>query len=36
MNSKDGKKLRAGDTVPYVICEDGSQLAAMQRAYHTG
>ena len=35
MNSKDGKKLRAGDTVPYVICDDGSQLSAMQRAYHT-
>jgi DNA polymerase alpha subunit A len=34
MNSKDGKKLRAGDTVAYVICEDGSGLAAMQRSFH--
>lgn len=35
MNSKTGgKKLRAGDTVQYVICEDGSNLAATQRAYH--
>eukprot|EP00117_Sycon_ciliatum_P005097 scpid11208/ scgid3347/ DNA polymerase alpha catalytic subunit; DNA polymerase alpha catalytic subunit p180 len=24
----------AGDTVPYVICEDGSSNSAMQRAYH--
>ena len=30
MNSKGGKKIRAGDTVPYVICEDGSNLAATQ------
>ena len=29
-----GKKLRSGDTVPYVICEDGSNLPATQRAYH--
>jgi len=34
MNSKGGKKLRAGDTVQYVICDDGSGLAATQRAYH--
>jgi len=34
MNSKGGKKIRAGDTVPYVICEDGSNLAATQRAFH--
>jgi len=34
MNSKGGKKIRAGDTVPYVICQDGSSLAATQRAYH--
>ena len=34
INSGGGKKLRAGDTVQYVICEDGSQLAATQRAYH--
>merc|ERR1719186_1561337 len=34
INSAGGKKLRAGDTVEYVICEDGSGLAATQRAYH--
>ena len=34
MNSKGGKKIKSGDTVPYVICDDGSNLAATQRAYH--
>ncbi|KAL5004890.1 hypothetical protein ScPMuIL_018346 [Solemya velum] len=34
LNSKGGKKLHAGDTIPYIICEDGSTLAASQRAYH--
>nr|XP_034328264.1 DNA polymerase alpha catalytic subunit isoform X1 [Crassostrea gigas] len=34
VNSKGGKKMKAGDTVPYIICEDGSTLAASQRAYH--
>ena len=34
VNSNAGKKLRAGDTVQYVICDDGSNLAATQRAYH--
>ena len=34
MNSKGGKKLRAGDTVAYVICDDGSGSAATQRAFH--
>ncbi len=34
LNSSGGKKLKAGDTVAYVICEDGSGLAATQRAYH--
>ena len=34
INSAGGKKLKAGDTVEYVICEDGSGLAATQRAYH--
>ncbi|BFZ06575.1 hypothetical protein BsWGS_09614 [Bradybaena similaris] len=33
-NSKGGKKLKAGDTVPYIICEDGSTMSATQRAYH--
>lgn len=34
LNSKGGKKLRSGDTVEYVICDDGSSLPATQRAYH--
>lgn len=34
MNSKGGKKLRTGDTVQYVICDDGSGLTYTQRAYH--
>lgn len=34
VNKKGGKPLRAGDTVPYVICEDGTNSSAMQRAYH--
>lgn len=34
-NKKGGKPLRAGDIVPYVICDDGSvNTTAMQRAYH--
>ncbi|XP_060516543.1 DNA polymerase alpha catalytic subunit isoform X2 [Cylas formicarius] len=33
-NKEHGGHLRAGDTVPYVICEDGSGKAATQRAYH--
>ncbi|XP_067131539.1 DNA polymerase alpha catalytic subunit [Centruroides vittatus] len=34
LNSKGGKKLKQGDVVPYVICEDGSNLPATQRCYH--
>ncbi|ELU17443.1 hypothetical protein CAPTEDRAFT_228337 [Capitella teleta] len=34
LNSKGGRKLRSGDTVYYVICQDGSNLAPSQRAYH--
>ncbi|KAH9514082.1 DNA polymerase alpha catalytic subunit, partial [Bulinus truncatus] len=33
-NTKSAKKLKAGDTVPYVICEDGTTMSATQRAYH--
>ncbi|XP_076323971.1 DNA polymerase alpha catalytic subunit isoform X2 [Tachypleus tridentatus] len=35
LNSRGGKKLRHGDTVSYIICEDGSNLAATQRGYST-
>ncbi|KAL4220500.1 DNA polymerase alpha catalytic subunit [Mactra antiquata] len=34
LNSKGGKRIKGGDTVAYVVCEDGSNLPASQRAYH--
>uniref|UniRef100_A0A2K5JMQ7 DNA polymerase n=1 Tax=Colobus angolensis palliatus TaxID=336983 RepID=A0A2K5JMQ7_COLAP len=33
INSQGGGKVKAGDTVSYVICQDGSNLTASQRAY---
>lgn len=33
-NQKGGKPLTAGDTVPYVICDDGTNASTTQRAYH--
>uniref|UniRef100_A0A3Q2HAH2 DNA polymerase n=1 Tax=Equus caballus TaxID=9796 RepID=A0A3Q2HAH2_HORSE len=33
INSQGGRKVKAGDTVSYVICQDGSNLTASQRAY---
>ncbi|XP_036916585.1 DNA polymerase alpha catalytic subunit isoform X2 [Sturnira hondurensis] len=33
INSQGGRKVKAGDTVSYVICQDGSNLSANQRAY---
>ncbi|XP_029786584.1 DNA polymerase alpha catalytic subunit isoform X2 [Suricata suricatta] len=33
INSQGGRKVKAGDTVSYVICQDGSNLSASQRAY---
>ncbi|MBN3304208.1 DPOLA polymerase, partial [Amia calva] len=33
INSQGGKKVKAGDTVSYIICQDGSNLGASQRAY---
>ncbi|KAM9037624.1 DNA polymerase alpha catalytic subunit isoform 1-T1 [Sarcophilus harrisii] len=33
INSHGGKKVKAGDTVSYIICQDGSNLSASQRAY---
>lgn len=34
-NAKNsGKTLRGGDTVSYVICDDGTNSVATQRAYH--
>ncbi|XP_067948026.1 DNA polymerase alpha catalytic subunit-like [Watersipora subatra] len=34
LNTSAARKLRAGDTVYYIICQDGTSLAASQRAYH--
>ncbi|XP_050308740.1 DNA polymerase alpha catalytic subunit [Anthonomus grandis grandis] len=33
-NKERGGHFRAGDTVSYVICEDGTTKSATQRAYH--
>ncbi|KAF6091278.1 DNA polymerase alpha 1, catalytic subunit [Phyllostomus discolor] len=33
INSQGGRKVKAGDTVSYLICQDGSNLSAYQRAY---
>ncbi|CAH1175786.1 unnamed protein product [Phaedon cochleariae] len=33
-NQQHGGHFRAGDTVPYVICEDGTTNSSTQRAYH--
>lgn len=34
VNSTLNKRYKKGDTVPYVICEDGTNAGATQRAYH--
>lgn len=34
LNSQGGRMWKAGDTVPYIICEDGSNKSATERAYH--
>ncbi|XP_055377504.1 DNA polymerase alpha catalytic subunit isoform X2 [Condylostylus longicornis] len=34
MNETKNKRYKKGDMVSYIICEDGTQNAAMQRAYH--
>lgn len=33
INSQGGRRVKAGDTISYIICKDGSTLAAGQRAY---
>ncbi|XP_038658169.1 DNA polymerase alpha catalytic subunit [Scyliorhinus canicula] len=33
INSQGGRKMKAGDTISYIICQDGSNLSASQRAY---
>lgn len=34
MNANKNKRFKRGDMVSYVICDDGSERIAMQRAYH--
>ncbi|KAK7879394.1 hypothetical protein WMY93_030730 [Mugilogobius chulae] len=33
INSQGGRRVKAGDTISYIICKDGSTLSASQRAY---
>ncbi|XP_066519942.1 DNA polymerase alpha catalytic subunit isoform X2 [Hoplias malabaricus] len=33
INSQGGRRVKAGDTISYIICQDGSSLAASQRSY---
>lgn len=33
INSQGGRRVKAGDTISYIICKDGSTLVASQRAY---
>ncbi|XP_041067898.1 DNA polymerase alpha catalytic subunit isoform X1 [Carcharodon carcharias] len=33
INSQGGRKMKVGDTISYIICQDGSNLSASQRAY---
>ncbi|XP_062336085.1 DNA polymerase alpha catalytic subunit isoform X2 [Osmerus eperlanus] len=33
INTQEGRRVKAGDTVSYVICQDGSSLGPSQRAY---
>lgn len=34
LNKAGGRMWKAGDTLPYVICEDGTNASATERAYH--
>ncbi|XP_011505270.1 PREDICTED: DNA polymerase alpha catalytic subunit [Ceratosolen solmsi marchali] len=34
LNESGSRKWKAGDTVPYIICEDGTNKTAVERAYH--
>ncbi|KAJ8010866.1 hypothetical protein DPEC_G00079590 [Dallia pectoralis] len=33
INTQSGRRVKAGDTISYIICQDGSSLPASQRAY---
>ncbi|XP_014473388.1 PREDICTED: DNA polymerase alpha catalytic subunit [Dinoponera quadriceps] len=34
LNKAGGRMWKAGDTLPYIICEDGTNASATERAYH--
>lgn len=34
MNETRNKRYKKGDMIPYIICDDGTDRPAMQRAYH--
>ncbi|XP_032664334.1 DNA polymerase alpha catalytic subunit [Odontomachus brunneus] len=34
LNKAGGRMWKAGDTLPYIICEDGTEASATERAYH--
>ncbi|GBP39586.1 DNA polymerase alpha catalytic subunit [Eumeta japonica] len=34
LNTNNGRRFKKGDIVPYIICEDGTNNTATQRAYH--
>ncbi|OAD62291.1 DNA polymerase alpha catalytic subunit, partial [Eufriesea mexicana] len=34
LNKEGGRMWKAGDTVPYIICNDGTEKSATERAYH--
>ncbi|XP_029039913.1 DNA polymerase alpha catalytic subunit isoform X1 [Osmia bicornis bicornis] len=34
LNKEGGRMWKVGDTVPYIICDDGTDKSATERAYH--
>ncbi|XP_043791060.1 DNA polymerase alpha catalytic subunit isoform X1 [Apis laboriosa] len=34
LNKEGGRMWKTGDTVPYIICDDGTEKSATERAYH--
>ncbi|XP_031831132.1 DNA polymerase alpha catalytic subunit isoform X2 [Nomia melanderi] len=34
LNKEGGRMWKVGDTVPYIICDDGTSKSATERAYH--
>ncbi|XP_043480820.1 DNA polymerase alpha catalytic subunit isoform X1 [Leptopilina heterotoma] len=34
LNKEGGRMWKAGDTIPYIVCDDGTDKSATERAYH--